>query len=490
MAVYSDAGLSSSAGTTVTADSAGLFSDIFLQLRPYRVELWNNALTTMIYREDPVYPSRVRTYEASLPSVNWKGLETVLTGTEVLNERDFDDAAWNDRGVVDAALSPASVTEVLTGTSTAKAPTADSLAAIWQRGADLTPAAGTVSLPAGGGKHFNLAAGAVSAISASQGGREVWLHCVGASELTHNATSFDVDGGADYDTQAGDILVCINKAATDVSGANYRVHIIRKSGPVQPFPRGAIWGLTLSRASATTFGIAVGEATNENASSVPRVNMQLTSAFTKSLSAFAVGTGNGGLDTGAVGANTWYHVHLIRRISDGLIDVLYSLSVAAPTMPSGFEARRRIGSILTNGSSQIVAFSQVGDEFLWDAAVIDVDDDNPGTAAVSRTLSTPLGVKVVARLSVGGFCGSSSFSINVSALDMSDQAPQAVDTASLTGFPTGTSRSATTNGWNFASYDVRTNTSSQVRSRISSSGASDRIGIITRGWIDTRGKDA
>lgn len=230
LAVYSDAGLSSSAGTTVTADSAGLFGDIFLQLRPYRVELWNNALTTMIFREDPVYPSRVRTYEASLPSVNWKGLETVLTGTEVLNERDFDDAAWNDRGDTDTAINAATVTEALAGTSTTKVLTPDAGYGVWGKGDNLTPSGGTVTLDSDGGGVFNVAAGNFSAISSAVGGRAVLFIFGGTSVITHNGTSLILPGGADITTEAGDCALFVNEAARDATGTDWRCVWYQRDG--------------------------------------------------------------------------------------------------------------------------------------------------------------------------------------------------------------------------------------------------------------------
>lgn len=254
------------------------------------------------------------------------------------------------------------------------------------------------------------------------------------------------------------------------------------------WPPGTISGLTLSRASATTFGIAVGYASNED--SGVHYDMTGASAFTKSLSAWVVGTGNGGLDTGAVGASTWYHVHMIRKDTDGSIDYLYSLSVAAPTMPTGYTARRRIGSILTNGASQIVSFFQLGDEFLWDVPVIDVDATNPGTAAVTRTLTTPLGIKVTAILTVGVHNGSSVYATIVfSPLDITDAAGQIGNTAALTLPSTVGATGGTGTTWLFANQNIRTNTSSQIRSRMSVSGAADHTGVITRGWIDTRGKN-
>lgn len=252
------------------------------------------------------------------------------------------------------------------------------------------------------------------------------------------------------------------------------------------WPFGTINGLTISRATATTFGIATGYCRNEDGGTA--YNMTLASAFTKALTAWAVGTGNGGIDTGAVANTTWYHVHLIRKDSDASIDVLYSLSATAPTMPGGYTARRRLGAFKTNGSAQIIAFSQVGDEFLLDAAVVDIDATNPGTSAVTRTLGgVPTGVQVIAIGSAGAYGGTNAIIGYVfSSLDISDQAPQTPGTAALSGFTSGTTAIIST--WFLADFRIRTNTSAQIRSRIHLSGAADHVGVITRGWIDSRGK--
>ena len=58
---------------------------------------------------------------------------------------------------------------------------------------------------------------------------------------------------------------------------------------------GVLYGLTLSAAgSSASFGIAAGAASG----------MVLGSAYTKTTSSWAVGSGNGALDTGAIANNT------------------------------------------------------------------------------------------------------------------------------------------------------------------------------------------
>lgn len=288
-------------------------------------------------------------------------------------------------------------------------------------------------------------------------------------------------------TPVGADTVAIGDSAASGAIKSATITNILAAAAAATWPKGSLFGLGLSRLSTTTYGVATGQAANEDSGT--QYNMTLSSAFTKSLSAFVAGTGNGSLDTGAVGATTWYHVHLIRKDSDSSIDVLLSLSATGPTMPAGYTARRRIGSIKTDGSSQIIAFSQDGNQFLWDVATVDIDATNPGTAAVTRTLNAPSGVKVVAIIGVGGFSNLNNFSINISSLDVSDQAAQVVGTAALTLIQSA-SGEGPVGTWMFVENRVRTNTSSQVRSRISASGASDRLGIITRGWDDRRGAEA
>lgn len=245
-------------------------------------------------------------------------------------------------------------------------------------------------------------------------------------------------------------------------------------------PLGYLTGLTLSRASATTFSIASGVARNEDAGTGRTLSLAAT--LTKSLSAWAVGNNNGGLDTGTVAVSSWYHVHLIRRDSDGLIDALYSLSATAPTMPVGWTARRRIGSINTDASSQITAFVQNGDVFTWDVPFISVSAVNPGTAAVSRTLSVPSGV-VVFPIVAWHIQNATTATIQVliTPLSIADTAPAADRfTLSTTGVANSNSTVMVSN--------VPTNLFSQVRTRLSASGATDTLRAVTHGWIDPRGK--
>lgn len=252
------------------------------------------------------------------------------------------------------------------------------------------------------------------------------------------------------------------------------------------WPAGYLSGLTLGYVTAYTFSVAPGDCRNEDGGTAQ--SMSLAATFTKNLNGWTSGLGS--LDTGAIAANTWYHVHLIRKDSDGSINVLLSLSPTAPTMPLGYTARRRLGSIKTNGSSQLTQWTQLGDEFLWSAAVVDFDVVNPGTAAALRTISVPTGIQVLAVCMPMVFAGNTT---NItgwfSSPDASDQAPQTLNnTPALTGVISSISATSAPS-WQAAEYRIRTNASAQIRTRLSASGAADRVGCITRGWIDARGKN-
>jgi hypothetical protein len=236
-------------------------------------------------------------------------------------------------------------------------------------------------------------------------------------------------------------------------------------------------GIMSTAGSSATMSIAAWYGTD----STNAVLMTLA-AIAKTTSAWAVGTATGGLDTGAIANTTWYHFYAIRRPDTGVVDVVFSTSASSPTLPANYTQFRYIGSGLTNGSAQWVLFSQVGDTVLWDAAVVSFDAVNPGTSAVSRTVQTPLGVKTLAKLScgVGGFTNSNLHAV-FSSLDVSDQAAQLGGTGALTGF-SSIGAATTTTAWMFGEHEVRTNTSSQIRTRLSASSTNDRIGGITRGW--------
>lgn len=214
--------------------------------------------------------------------------------------------------------------------------------------------------------------------------------------------------------------------------------------------------------------------------------MNQTNAYTKSVSAWAVGTGNGGLDTGSIATSTVYHVFQIERTDTQVVDYLFSTSPSSPSMPANYTKKRRLGSFLTDGAAHIILFAQYGDEFYWSTPpALDVNVTNPGTSAVTRTLTVPTGVQVLAIMEVAwqGSATSEASVIYLSSLDTADVA------ASATASPLGLGGTETGTLGPISMARVWTNTSGQIRSRASSSSGNNTLRIQTLGWLDTRGRN-
>lgn len=200
-------------------------------------------------------------------------------------------------------------------------------------------------------------------------------------------------------------------------------------------------------------------------------------------------TGANALDTGTLANSTWYHTFVIGK-TDYTTALLASTSPSSPTMPTGYTLLRRIGSFKTDGSAHILPFVQNGDLFANTTPVNDISASNPGTAAVTRTLaSVPTGVKVQAW--VQGIVANTSVGNNV-AVYLSDLATTNMDPASTSPYCFDFATAPGSAGGVVAAgvKAVYTNTSAQIRSRLSFSDGGVGLVINTLGWIDRRGKDA
>ncbi len=241
---------------------------------------------------------------------------------------------------------------------------------------------------------------------------------------------------------------------------------------------GFIWGLTLTNnVSDATNDIDIAAGSCRGGSDTD--NLVLAASLTKRLDAsWAVGTNQGGLDTGAI-ANTTYHVWLIKRPDTGVVDALFSASATSPTMPSNYTLKRRIGSII-RVSSAILAFSQYGDYFQLTTPVRDAyHTTSPPTTATLLTLSVPTGIKVKA--SMYAYMAGSQVILYVNSPDQTASTPswQSFSTAG-SGFNSGDS---------YTNLDEWTNTSSQVRYWATVAVSSAEMSIVTKGWTDLRGRD-
>jgi hypothetical protein len=287
-----------------------------------------------------------------------------------------------------------------------------------------------------------------------------------------------------------------------------------------------------------------------------------TTALTKTISStWSVGSGNGGLDTGAVLASTWYHIYLIERTDTGVVDALLSqapglsasvtctnanpavftwsggaslpfqngcpivlggttaptgftlgttyyvvaanqaagtfelsatqggaainststgtavTASASPILPANYTKKRRIGSIKTDSSSHILAFSQRGDDFLWSAPAASDINTTLTTTPTFFAITVPIGVNVNARLR-GYAANATAAYVIINSPDESAQVPNTI----VGNMNSGVSPGATfvTSEWN-----VRTNSAQQIRAV---STASTSFAAVVFGWSDTRGR--
>lgn len=129
------------------------------------------------------------------------------------------------------------------------------------------------------------------------------------------------------------------------------------------------------------------------------VEMALTFKVKRLDALWAAGSSQGGLGSGTKAANTWYHCFVIKH-TNGTVDAGFDTSLTAANLlsRSGYSYYRYVGSILTNASSNIIAFYQVGDMFLWKSPVIDWSG-KIGTAT-TITLNVPYGISCHAYLNV------------------------------------------------------------------------------------------
>jgi hypothetical protein len=80
----------------------------------------------------------------------------------------------------------------------------------------------------------------------------------------------------------------------------------------------------------------------------------VATALTKQLdAAWVAGDNAGGLDTGSVATDTTYYCFAIYNPATQTSDFLFSTSSSSPTMPSGYTKKKRIASLLTDGSGNI-----------------------------------------------------------------------------------------------------------------------------------------
>jgi hypothetical protein len=129
-------------------------------------------------------------------------------------------------GVPLGSGSPASTTDVLTGTNTTKFVTSDALAALWEKGSNIA-SAGTISIGEGGVFHITGTTTITDIdFATDHTGRGSWIIFDGILTLTHNGTTLILPTGANITTAAGDAAYVVSEGSDAVRVLCYQ----RKDG--------------------------------------------------------------------------------------------------------------------------------------------------------------------------------------------------------------------------------------------------------------------
>jgi hypothetical protein len=357
----------------------------------------------------------------------------------------------------------------------------------------ITPSAGVITLPdplttgifTVQGGNF----GSITPTTLPVGTMVVFYYAVGGNVVTASATNL-ISGQSTWTTSIGDMSWYRYVGGTSwievhrVYNAQYGGTTTRdkfltgrftlERTPVSSF----INGLLLTNSAGDTVNdldISVGSTVSDDADPYVKEPMYLSSLITKRLDAnWAVGTNQGGLDTGVV-ANGTYHVYVIKRIDTGVVDVLYSLSATAPTMPANYTKKQLIFSFVRAGGTIVQFIHVVSNYIRLKTPVVDFAGSQTLNTWTTRTLgSVPTGRRLLAFGTSRANAGASGLSLRPT--DGTDPNPSTADASTLCDNGDIDPGSIT-----MVPFEILTDTSAQIQSNTT---ATQNITLVTRGWRD------
>lgn len=138
--------------------------------------------------------------------------------------------------------------------------------------------------------------------------------------------------------------------------------------------RNAISGFVHSHPGGTQ-SLTVGAGQASDSANVVTINGV---SVTKTLAAFAGGTGNGGMGTGlTVAASTWYFP--FAAIINGAFDIFFDTAPIPTHIPANTAVYRRLRPIKTDGSSNIIAHLGKADLVQWVTQITETASVSPQT---------------------------------------------------------------------------------------------------------------
>lgn len=164
-------------------------------------------------------------------------------------------------------------------------------------------------------------------------------------------------------------------------------------------------------------------------------------------------------------------------LADGF-DLLFCLNAATPSLPSGYTVRKVLGSVLTDGSANIRAFKQFGDEFWLSTPVLETSAlAVPSSPATLLTTSAPANALWFGNVFMNQ--PSSSAQALASATFQPDSAP------SVSASP-GTNMGGGNGAGGTSSEQLRLPLDSLSQIRFRAIGSSSTVTVNTVGWRDPR----
>lgn len=259
-----------------------------------------------------------------------------------------------------------------------------------KKGADIASAT-TTNLDTATGNYINITGTTtITGITLAEGKQRL-VRFTGALILTHGA-NLVLPNASNITTATGDFALFVGDAGGVVRCVGYfRTNTLATESlaGISKLPK----QITVSNGTDTDHDLdfTAGNAQADDGSLVFSVG-----ALTKQIdAAWAVGTNQGGLDTGAVANNTPYYIYAIYNPTSGVSDILFTATKGSPTMPSGYTKKCYIGALYTDGSGNIRSgtwfFHSNGSYlFLYDTEISDISTTITASLKTATITAPPL----------------------------------------------------------------------------------------------------
>lgn len=209
------------------------------------------------------------------------------------------------------------------------------------------------------------------------------------------------------------------------------------------------------------------------------------SALTKTTAAFVAGNNQGGLLAGSVAANSTYHWYVIYNPTTLVFDFACIVGIAntppdpSPVLPAGFTKFERIGSILTDGSTNILPFTQCAKNFILKTRINSISITSAITAGTTYSIAAPVGIKTLTNLAITANFTSNQ-DVGISIMSPSETFTPTATNSDIRNVLSG-------NVAEFASSlnkNVLTDTSSQIIVKSSAAASFVNLSASVLGWTD------